>query len=228
MILLKKHAFTLLEVMISLSLLSILLVTVLGIYRYVDYTQKKVAIEEQNNFKLLYAQHRLSEVIPKAVSKTKGKEDYYFFTQKNPEGLTHLIFVYDNGADASPIFSGPVIGKLYLEPNGELYLATWPLISREPSNPPMRKELLLNGVSQIQYKFYMPPLSEKKQNESQSSSSNKVSNIWVSEWPIDHSQEELNTLPALVKIFIKIKNEDLTFAFVITHTENHIVMQGDL
>lgn len=219
----RKKSFTLVELLIAIGLLSLLLTTLFGIYRYIDHTQKKIAQEEKGNFRLLYAQHRLSEVIPQTVSKTRGKDDFYFYTQSSNQSPHSLVFIYDNGADGSPIFSGPVIGKLFLEPNGELSLATWPLISRESNQPPMRKEVLLEGVEDIKFSFYMPPRKDVSDKPLDSSLDGKYGQ-WHPEWPVDNSQEDFKDLPAMVKIFVTLRNkEKITLAYVFINTKHSVL-----
>jgi hypothetical protein len=220
---LRKRAVTLVELLIAIGLLALLMTTLFGIYRYIDSTQRKVAQEEKGNFRLLYAQHRLSEVIPQSVSKSEAKEDYYFYTQTSHHAPTSLVFTYDNGADGIPLFSGHVFGKVFLEPNGDLSLATWPIISREPNNPPMRKELLLDNVKDIRFSFYMPPRKDIKDKPQDSALEEKY-NRWHSEWPVDITQEDFRDLPSMVKVIVTLKNnEEIVFAFALTNAKRHII-----
>ena len=106
----RKSFFTLIEVLIAIGLVVVLLSTLLGIYSYIDRMHREIRISEQTNFRLLYAQYRLAEVLPNAIKKEKNPakkqlDDFYFYmTSGIKKGTPSLVLTFDNGITIPRIF----------------------------------------------------------------------------------------------------------------------------
>lgn len=230
----QRHFLTLIEVLIAIGLVAVLLTTLLGIYSYVDKMHKEIRLAEQTNFRLLYVQFRLAEVLPNAIKKEKKADqkeadDFYFYTTTTQFKKTSasLVFTFDNGI-STPEFSNHVIGRLYIDAENRLCLATWPSISRNSSpSPPMRKEVLLEGVEDIFFAFYIAPKEEGKIIDPEAA---KRYGVWHAEWPVEGVKPEEVSLPPLMRLYVRLvgsKKEknmpDLSFAFMLPNSEQHIV-----
>lgn len=173
-----KQAFTLIEVMVALTLVSILLTIGFG-----AYSQMSVLEREGDQFRHAALQQRLAQTrlaslflripIPDDFSKKKAPKaplpSRVFYTSNRGEpGLFRpgsLVFTYDNQTDLWPEFCNDVIARLYVkEPSGQpgetggsLWLATWPrpACSMDPSLA--RHEQLLEGVKEVRFRFFVPP-----------------------------------------------------------------------
>lgn len=215
----RKSHLTLIEVMIALTLLSLLLTTLFGVYQHIESLHQLLHKDQKTGLRMLYVQHRLSEVIPNAVSR-KVKEAYFYNTS-NP--YNSLVFVYDNGADPNPKFSGYVLGRLYLDPQSKLCLVTWPSVKTDSNaNPEMRKEILLEKVKDLSFSFYVPPKEEKLTVDP--AKTNERPTQWYPDWPMEMVNTDEISLPGMIKIKIQVEgNQEITFAFVLPNSERSIM-----
>jgi hypothetical protein len=147
---LSRRPFTLLEMMVSLGLLSILLVILFGVYHQISSAQTEMERIRERAFANRYLQTRLSDVLSKVVKPKKSGHPFFMISEEHAyaEGKS-LIFTYDNGYACDRRFAGKVTGRLYLSPEKRLFLATWPLDA--PTS--MRKELLFEGVEVVDFVF---------------------------------------------------------------------------
>ena len=235
----RKHHMTLLEVLIALALLAILLTSLMGIYQQMNTIERKISISRQENFRYLYLQYRLGQVLPNVVEdEAIGKEiDFAFYTsssgpiQPNTESL---VFIYDNGIDGNPLFSNHVIGKLFLDTKGRFCLATWPSFKEYSDiNPPMRLEVLMEDIHELSFAFYRAPKKEEDENKSQSTGVDKRYGDWEKMFWSSEDEE----LPAIVRIGLVPKTENegkqiqknikpVIFPFLIAPTKNRIIYQS--
>lgn len=221
---LRKQPISLLELLIAMMLLSLLLTTLFGTYHYIETMHRKVQKEQKINLQLLCAQHRLAQILPKALAPKANKSNDVFFFTKPHGNSPSLIFVFNNGSDGIQ-FTGHVLAKLFLDVEGKLTLVTWPSVAKNANaNPEMHKEVLLENVSHLAFKFFSPQkrpdLNQKQAIETQSSEN------WKEEWPLKISTEDESILPAIIKVFVKLKNEqNVTFVFVIPHSKQRILFE---
>jgi hypothetical protein len=154
-----------------MSLLAVLLVIVFGFFRELSIMSAATERQQQESFQLRYAETRLSSIFERIVNERDPARTFFFYTQP-PQGefssSTSLIFTFDNGIRLDPLFSGDVLGRLYVDhsasidsPLGEsssnrLILAVWPLHAEKPQEH-LQREVLLEGVKDIRFEFYAPP-----------------------------------------------------------------------
>jgi len=210
---LQTRSLSLIEVLISMVLVSILMTTLMGMYAQFEWMHVEVEQARRESFELRYVQGRLAEVLPKAISSANSdhKKDFYFYTSQEESGQLRapsLVFAYDNGIDLDPLFSNHVLGRLFLEQVGnrkQLVLTTWPIPRCELSEqPPMHKEVLLDDVTDLSFSFFEPYPhvvekeatgdTKKKQEDRAQPSVNSWQETWLAEY---------DKLPVLVKVQLK-------------------------
>lgn len=190
----KKVNFTLLEVLIALGLMLIILSTLMAAYLNIEKTTAWWQKEETALFEERFFIHRLLEVFShlEEIDQTKT----FFFTLQNS-----LIFSYDNGVSLDANLSGSVLGRLFLDPEGNLNLLTWPSreLWKEIKLPPFHREVLMKNVQELQFSFFISTEEEKG---------------WKNSFPKD-----LKDLPGAIKITIKTKeDQEKIFYFPVPQT----------
>jgi len=200
---LQKRSFLLLEILIALTLLSFLLSCLFN--AMAQGIKVEVTIGESRKT-LLARQHlqtRLQDLFL-SIAPTNLPPIYtQVFPQEKKESL---MIHFDNGIDPNPSFSGPILGRIYLDEEHNLALALWP-IGKENKNKPWRKEILLKGVSQFQFQF----LGQKQKKEDESINANLA---WHKLWPKNRLE-----VPAMIRLSLYQNNVELQFAFFLTTAE---------
>ncbi len=173
----RKRSLTLLEVVIALGLAAILLTTLFGFYRQLFLARANIQKNKETVLQRVWVQQRLAQVFEKAEAEIEEDKGLVFYTAEHPHATgPALHFYYDHGMDPDPDYCGTLKAMLYLTPQKELMLQVGPA----------RKEVLLQGASQLQFAFFDP--KEK---------------IWQTGWG-----EKNEVLPPMVKLTIKTEKED--------------------
>ena len=219
----RRQCFTLLEVMIALGLLAVLMTFLFGFYREITDMHHDLDKTREKNFRLLYVQHRLANVISNAsfldskevLIGTNLRTLFYTAPEDNPlvKGSS-LVLMYNNGVEYPPCFSQNVLGRLYLDKEGSFCLVTWPSpnLWKEDGKTfdkmPVKKEILFENIKDIEFVFYVPP----KLNPNQPVKETNVEvgreklipapGMWHHDWDIAYQE-----LPALVKVILKHNRE---------------------
>lgn len=230
---------TLLEVLIAMGLAAIILSALTYFYRQVDSLNSEMDKLEQEQFKMAYVENRLADILPRAISpRDTERNDFYFFTSSDANGLLKegaqsLVFTYDNRASLDKPFSYHVLGRLFLDKEGNFSLATWPSPFRwdlETKNSiPIKREILLENVESLSFQFYAAPEKnrDKIYNQAKKGSINKRESIeiipkdhWHNEW-----KSQYHRLPAIIKITLKQVNNptEINFVFPLPNSEMVIV-----
>ena len=207
----KRRFFALLELIIAISLTMIILSTLMYFYKQVNDINTQMDVVQNKAFKLMYVENRLSHTIPRA----ENVFNFYFFTSPDVGGLykagsTSLLFSFDNCVKLDKQMAYIVIGRLFLDPEGNFTLATWPAPKRWAENEPvpMKKEILLEDVESLSFEFF------GKIDENQPLK-------WVDEW-----HKEYNKLPLIVRVKLlmgKGENEkELIYTFPLPNTSEPI------
>ncbi|MEZ5315279.1 MAG: DUF1494 domain-containing protein [Chlamydiales bacterium] len=151
----KKHSITLVEILISLTLITLLFTTLFFWYRHLHEKKGELTKLKQPYLEEYHAWQRLQEILPKAQ---------HFFLG---EGST-MVFCFDRGISRNPKLSNTVLGKIYHDPIMKtLCLAVWPNpIQYQRMDSPSLNLTLLDGVEPINtialFEFYLPPDPFKK------------------------------------------------------------------
>ena len=126
--------------------------------------------------------------------------------------LSELVFSYDHGIDLNERFSNHVLGRLFVEEtesNNYLVLATWPVPrcwTKEDESPPIRKEILIDRVEELDFEFFHPSEAPEKVRttiagidaQGISEETELERNQWYSNWSSSYK-----LLPAIIKVRIK-------------------------
>jgi hypothetical protein len=143
-----KRLFSLLEVVIGLSLTALLLTILFNTYREISLMQGKVKqVRDQIHWELI-TQLRLNQVFETlSLGSLFYTEDPKFqarlFMTQNPYPVLH--FKFDNGVDRDPQFGGVVMASLGLH-DGDFSL----LLKGQ------RKEVFLPNAKDVKFSFYDP------------------------------------------------------------------------
>lgn len=252
MILVRRHA-TLIEIIIAMALTAIMLTTLTFFYRQISHIGHDIDQVKAEHFQLRYVENRLADILPKAIYEKDRKKDFVFFSFGDEGGFSmpgsqSLIFTFDNGVNLDKPFSAHVIGRLYLDRNGRLVLAYWPS-PRQWDNgvtPPMKKEILLEGVTKLSFEFFIPPdkgeikstpkQSESSADQAKNTQSPKQEPTAVEpepkgDWRRQPWMMEYQRLPAMIKVNISLKEKGrqeekpMTFIFPLINTSKHIIYE---
>lgn len=226
--------FTLLEVIISMALMVILLGTLLYFYQEVNTIGINIDQVQAESFQKRFLEKRLTDIISKSVSEKDEKKDFVFFTAPDEYGISKpgsqsLIFTFDNGANLDKVFSNHVLGRLYVDLNDRLMLAYWPSpkIWYGNDNPPMKKEILQEGVDSLKFDFFVPPDRKDpaaKKNEKKPAPSKQknepeeppaVEPDPKGGWRPDTWSQNFQQLPAMVRITLKLKGSEKPIVFAV-------------
>lgn len=158
--------------------------------------------EEKKLFEERFLSHRLLEVFSHLEEVDQIKT--FFFTAN---GGKDLIFSYDNGISSDPALSGSVIGRLFVDLQGQLVLVTWP--ERElwtTGLPSFHREVLLKEVKEIGFSFFHLTYPGEDANE-------------PTGWKQGDYSKGLINLPGAIKLSITMKDErEKIFHFPIPQT----------
>jgi type II secretory pathway pseudopilin PulG len=201
----RSHAMVLLELMVALVLASILLSVLFRFFAGSVKLEQKISEVRKHLYSRQNLQTRLSFVFQSISPRPTTTTASSFFTLNDQAGL---VAIFDNGVDPNPIFSGPILGRLYIDA-GNLVLAMWPLEDRDTAN--YRKEILLSNVQNIRFQF----LAKKSdQQPDPKAVPINASYEWRTDWPKNRWD-----IPSAVRLFIQQKNEEVPFAFLLPFLE---------
>lgn len=224
----RHRQFTLLEILIAMGLASVLLLFLFSAYGQVLRMQGVSDRGRQQLFSLRYTQSRLSDVFYRTVQNS-GK-GFVFFTIDSGSGWTRgpsLVFTYMNEYASGPLFANEVIGRLYVDEEGQLSLATWPIPQKTVGEiPPMRKEVLMDGVESISFQFYYPqdkeahPASVRNLPEASEPTASKLLS-----WERGYQR-----LPVIVRIELRMEakgSSPISFAFTFPRSRESIFLREE-
>lgn len=235
-----RHHFTFIELLIAMTLTAVILTVLFYFYRDIDWLNYDMEKSQKKAFQLAYLQNRLADVIPSIISPRTAEGDFFFFVSTDANGLLKmgnpsLVFTYNFGANRDPQFANHVLGRLYLDSQNRLSLATLPSPARwGPSQIlKVKNEVLMEDVESLSFKFYVPlhrerSLAGNKAPKGESSKGKtqaidiQPKDSWHSDW-----KSEYNQLPAMVKILVEVKNRDepITFIYPIPMSDFVIVYE---
>lgn len=198
----RKRSLSLIEMVISLGLLTLLLSSLF--YWYQALTKQKHTFQKLKEpiVEERYARQRLSSILAEAelplFSSVKGD---------------NFVFIFDRGVTSQIDLAGKVLARLFFDPKREaLYLSVWPHPESGKQHP-CQTTCILDHVLTCTFSFYSPPDPFKIVNPEQVGHSRPHAG-WQKEWKDDY-----HTLPALIKIKITrdpkkgIKNHEFEYVF---------------
>jgi hypothetical protein len=164
----RARHMTMMELLIGMALASLLMVVLTQFYSQVSTMNTASEKAQKESFKRRYVEYRLSAVLPATLEKINKKVT--FFTSNDLSGLlaensSSLVFIYQAGPSQDPARSGNLLARLYLDKQGRVGLATWPVpknLDKESALPPAHNEILMEGIEKLEFKFYAPPKRDRK------------------------------------------------------------------
>lgn len=179
----KRRTMTLVELLVSMGLLSVLLVTLFSLYGQVHRIDRFFAENRAETFRMRHAQSRLWDVLSHAVGKGENGQPTPFYTSDGLGGKvqgTSLVFVRDNGPVLKAEQSNCVLSRLFLDEQGRLSLATWSMVQKGQQEAPeeMTLEVLLENVKSLEFSFFYP-LSEAANVEGYEGPFQEVTRGWL-------------------------------------------------
>ncbi len=193
--------------MIALSLTAILLTFLFSFFVESAKIETKLEAARHEIISRQHLQMRLQSVF----MGLDRSSTHSLYTKVFPdEKQISLIATFDQGIDPDPAFSGPILGRIYLDEEKNLTFATWPL--EKEKNLPWRKEILLSGVSDFEFEF----LAQKKEKElKEKSRPINASLEWLFQWPKSRPE-----IPSIIRLTVrKEKQPPLQFAFILPSPE---------
>jgi hypothetical protein len=190
----RKKTFLLFEILVALSLMGMLVSILFSFMVQSMRVEKKMEMARKWILERQNLQIRIQDIL---TTLAPAETSPSLFTQKFPElEQESIIAIFDNGIDPDPLFSGTVIGRIYLDEHKNLCLAYWPYPITEQNNP-WRKEILARDITDFSLSFL------KSSNEVQ-----KSHHLWEHSWPKKNTQT-----PAIVRLILKQNDATLQFAF---------------
>jgi type II secretory pathway pseudopilin PulG len=206
---LQKRTFTLLELMIALGLTAILLTILFRFFAGSVRMDQKISDARASLYQRQHFQTRISSlcnaIAPRSSLSVSSGSSFYTINEKKPG----FVAIFDNGIDPDPRFSGPVLGKVYIDPQSNLMLVLWPLEKTETKL--YRTEVLLSGVQSIHFQF----LAQKSlQNNDPKATSINSTLEWRTDWPKNRWD-----IPSIIRITLLHENQEISFAFMLPFIE---------
>lgn len=192
----RKAAFSLVEVIVSLTLFAIVLTAIFSLYKHNSLYLNELSRARKATDALHIAQTRLSQIF----TNLEMRKNRIFYTSKESSQETKnpsLVFTFDNGIDADNHFANALLGKLFLDEKKRLCLVLWPDKEKFPhEEKTMRKEVLLENIESCQISFWAKSsqIDEKDLDGPF---------VWVNEW-----LQEYKSMPAIIKIEITKENSE--------------------
>lgn len=197
--------------LIALSLTTILLTFLFSFFVESAKIEKKMDTTRTIIIRRGHLQTRLQTIL---TSVDRGSNDPYFYTKKfDKEKTVSLITIFDNGIDPDPAFSGPITGRIYLDQEMNLSLATWPVTKNK--NRPWRKEILMPNIKSFEFEF----LGKKSAVEHGVKDQSRSINATLS-WRFDWAQST-REIPGIIRmtIYEEGSKEPIRFAFILPVSE---------
>jgi hypothetical protein len=201
-------------VLITLSLTAILLTFLFSFFVQSAKIEKKLDTARLAISNRGHLQTRLQTIL---TSIDRGSMDPFFYTKQfEKEKNLSLIAIFDNGIDPDPQFSGSILARIYLDPEKNLCLATWPLTKEK--NRPWRKEILFPNVKDFEFEF----LGEKSASEhgiKENSRPITAKLAWKSNWA-----KTTHEVPGIIRLtlFEESSDKPLRYAFILPVSEPFI------
>ncbi len=186
----KKRYFFLLEIVVALGLLSLILLALFSFYVHFSRAERKLNLVRTELIPLQQMRVRLNQLFS-AILSPQGQSSTF-----HTEG-GELVFVFDNGVDPEPIFSGAIRGKLYRNGSKQFVFEQSPI---GEGTQPLRREILLSKVDRLEFQFFHVK---------------RLYNDGRGEWQVEWLTKQ-HELPSMVRLSLKREDkEEEKFAFLV-------------
>lgn len=211
----KRRYVTLLETLIAMTLLSMLLLVIFGFFRELSVISQMTLTKQREAFQMRLVESRLAFLFERVVyDSTKERQHlrtFYFFTEPPNDAFSafpSLVFTYNNEIRRDPSFSGDLLGRLYVDKENKLCLASWPIYEENPHEA-MQTEVLLEKVKNMDLEFYVPPPQLKGGHDIyaapiEAEKKTPERDTWhKNEWLKSYAQ-----MPAIIKMTLNVEVEN--------------------
>ncbi len=165
--------------------------------------EKKLEAARTEILSRQYLQTRLESILI-GIYRTAANSPFYTKQFADEKNLS-LVAIFDNGIDPDPAFCGAIMGRIYIDEEQNLNLATWPL-EKSPQRP-WRKEVLLSQVTRFEVEF----LGQKKEGQKEKTKPVNATLEWSPRWPKSRTD-----MPTTVRLSIwQGSGDPLQFAFLL-------------
>ncbi len=204
-----KRALILFELIIALGLTAILLTVLFRFFAGSVRMDHKVDEARAALYERQHLQTRLSSlftsIVPRSTVSPQHGSSFYSLNEKTPG----FVAIFDNGIDPDPDFSGPILGKVFLDDQANLTLALWPLEKGEKKL--FRKEILLPHVQNMRFQF----LAKKNlQQVDPKAIPINAALEWRTNWP-----KYRWDIPSMIRFVIQQDDNEISFAFSLPFIE---------
>ena len=204
-----KRSFMLLELIIALGLIAILLTVLFRFFAGSVRMDHKVDEARAALYEREHLQTRLSSmltsIVPRSTLPSQSGSSFYTIDEKTPG----LVAIFDNGIDPDPAFSGPILGKVFIDAKSNLTLALWPLEKGEKKL--YRQEVLLPHVQNMSFQF----LAKKNLQQIDSKAIPINASLeWRTNWP-KHRWD----IPSIIRVTLRQNEQEISFAFSLPFIE---------
>ena len=204
-----KRALILFELVIALGLTAILLTVLFRFFAGSVRMDHQVDEARAALYERQHLQTRLSglftSIVPRSTVSPQHGSSFYSINEKTPG----FVAIFDNGIDPDPDFSGPILGKVFLDDQANLTLALWPLEMKEKQL--FRKEILLGHVQNMRFQF----LAKKNLQQVDPQAIPINSSLeWRTNWP-KHRWD----IPSMIRLMIQQDGKEISFAFCLPFIE---------
>ncbi|MDP1608746.1 MAG: hypothetical protein Q8L98_05485 [Chlamydiales bacterium] len=168
-----------------------------------------VKLEKAKNA-LLQRQHLTQRLQSLFTSMIPSRDGAALYTKVFPkETHSSLIVSFDHGIDPDPAFSGPSLGRIFIDKQNQLCLAIWPK-EREKKQTSVRLEVLMQNVYDAKFLFLT-----RKPNQSIA-------------WEDERSEKEKAPIPCLIRLDLweqedKKELPSLEFVFLLPSSQPEII-----
>ncbi|MBM3193976.1 MAG: type II secretion system protein [Chlamydiae bacterium] len=138
----RKSSLTLIEVFISLGLISIIVSAIFSMLIQTITLAKSIDSIKEHALKTSFFYDRLLHIFSHADSSTLNLD------KNHPAKIS---FTFENGLDRTLIFSGKIGGSLYIDNQKNIVLE---LIAKDKKT--IQKEILLSNIETINFDFHSP------------------------------------------------------------------------
>lgn len=185
--------------MIALGLAAILLSLLFSFFAGSVRMNQRIDAARSHLYQRQHLQMRLTSLVTSIVPRSALP----FSTGSSFYTSDGLIAIFDNGIDPDPAFSGPIIGKVFIDSDSNLTLAMWPLEKMEKNF--YRKEILLSNVQKIRFQFLAKKNSQQIDPKAIAINSNLE---WRTDWP-----KKRWDIPSIIRLIVQQNNREIAFAF---------------